>query len=53
MIKGKAVPGQALRVAGGSVSEISRHSAHVGGNVVRLTHRPPLFPGNIPGTHFF
>jgi len=23
-----------------------------GGKVVRLTHRPPLPPGNAPGTHF-
>ena len=23
-----------------------------GGKVVSLTHRPPLPPGNIPGTHF-
>ena len=23
-----------------------------GGKVVRVTHRPPLHPGNIPGTHF-
>ena len=31
---------------------ISRHLAHEGGKVVSLTHRPPLPPGNIPGTHF-
>ena len=23
-----------------------------GGNVVSLTQRPPLLPGNTPGTHF-
>jgi len=23
-----------------------------GGKVVSITHRPPLPPGNIPGTHF-
>jgi hypothetical protein len=23
-----------------------------GGEVVSLTHRPPLPPGNAPGTHF-
>jgi hypothetical protein len=23
-----------------------------GGKVVSLTHRPPLSPGNVPGTHF-
>jgi hypothetical protein len=38
-------PGQALR-------EISRQSAHEGGKVVNPMHRPPLPPGNIPGTHF-
>jgi hypothetical protein len=27
-------------------------SAHEGGKVVSPTHRPPLPPGNIPGTHF-
>ena len=27
-------------------------AAQDGGKVVRLTHRPPLPPGNIPGTHF-
>jgi len=26
--------------------------AQVGGKVVSLTHRPPLPPGNTPGTHF-
>jgi len=31
---------------------ISRHLAHEGGKVVSLTHRPPLPPGNISGTHF-
>jgi len=24
-----------------------------GGKVVSLTHRPPLPPGNTPGTHFY
>jgi hypothetical protein len=27
-------------------------TAQDGGNVVSLTHRPPLAPGNTPGTHF-
>jgi hypothetical protein len=26
-------------------------TAQDGGNVVNLTHRPPLPPGNTPGTH--
>ena len=33
-------------------SQISQQSAHVGGEVVYLTHQPPWPPGNIPGTHF-
>ena len=35
------------------VPRISRQSAHEGGKVVSSTHRPPLPPGNIPGTHFY
>ena len=27
-------------------------TAHDGGKVVSLTHRPPLPPGNTPSTHF-
>ena len=53
--KGKAVPLQAW-----SVPERSRKlrlldfttTAQDGGKVVSLTHRPPLPPGNAPGTHF-
>ena len=28
-------------------------TAQGGGKVVSLTHRPPLPPGNAPGTHFY
>ena len=53
--KGKAVPLQAC-----SGPEDSRKlrfpdfmtTAQDGGKVVSLTHRPPLNPGNTPGTHF-
>ena len=27
-------------------------TAQDGGKVISLTHRPPLPPGNVPGTHF-
>jgi len=54
-MKGKAVP---LRAWSGS--EGSRKlrfpdfttTAQDGGKVVSPTHRPPLPPGNTPGTHF-
>ena len=54
-VKGKAVPLQAR-----SDPEVSRNlrfpdfmtTAQDGGKVVSLTHRPPLLPGNTPGTHF-
>jgi hypothetical protein len=53
--KGKAVPLQPW-----SGPEVSRNlrfpdfmtTAQNGGKVVSLTHRPPLPPGNTPGTHF-
>jgi hypothetical protein len=38
-------PGVAQRVPGGLGSQISWHSAREGGEVVSLTHRPPLPPG--------
>jgi hypothetical protein len=45
-------PGQAQRVPEFSGSQISRHSAHEGGKIVRLPHRPSLHPVNISGTYF-
>jgi hypothetical protein len=41
-------PGQAVRAPGGWGFQ----SAHKGGKVGSPTHRPPLPPGDIPGTHF-
>jgi hypothetical protein len=35
-------PGVAQRVPGGLGSQISKHLAHDGGEVVSLKHRPPL-----------
>jgi len=43
---------QALSVPRGRGSQISRHPAHEGGKFIIPTHRPPLPPGNTPGTHF-
>jgi hypothetical protein len=45
-------PGQALRVSRGWGSQILRQSAHKGRRIVSPTHRPPLPPENILGTHF-
>jgi hypothetical protein len=36
------MPGQALRVPGGSEFQILRQLAHKGGKVIRPTQRPPL-----------
>jgi hypothetical protein len=55
LVKGKAVPLQTW-----SGQEDSRKlrfpdfmtRAQDDGTVVSLTHRPPLLPGNTPGTHF-
>ena len=52
--KGKAVPLQAWSGPEGSMKLRFPHymtTAQDGGKVVSLTHRPPLPPGNIPGTH--
>jgi hypothetical protein len=53
--KGKAVPLQAWSGPEGSrklrFPEFIT-TAQDGGKVVSLKHRPPLPPGNTPGTHF-
>ena len=54
--KGKAVPSQASSGPEGSRKLMFPDfmtTAQYGGKVVSLTHRPPLPPGNAPGTHFF
>jgi hypothetical protein len=53
--KGKAVPLQAWTGPEGSRKfrfPDLMTMAQDGGKVVSLTHRPPLPPGNAPGTHF-
>jgi hypothetical protein len=45
-------PSVAQRVPGVLGSQISWQSAQKGGEVVNLTHRSSLPPGNVPGTHF-
>ena len=54
-LKGKAVPLQAWSGPEGSRKlrfPDFMTTALDGGKVVSLTHRPPLPPGNTPGTHF-
>ena len=54
--KGKAVPLQAWSGPDGSrklrFPPDYMTTAHDGGKIVSLTHRPPLPPVNAPGTHF-
>ena len=53
--KGKAAPLQAWSGPEGSRKlrfPDFMTKAQDGGKVVSLTHRPPLRPGNTPGTHF-
>jgi len=53
--KGKSVPLQARSGPEGSRKLRSQDymtTAQDGGKVVNATHRPPLPPGNAPGTHF-
>jgi hypothetical protein len=53
--KGKAVPLQAWSGPEGSRKlRLADYmtTAQDGGKVVSLMHRPPLPPGNAPGTHF-
>jgi len=53
--KGKAVPLQAWSGPEGSRKlrfPDFMTTAQDSGKVVSLTHRPPLPPGNTPGTHF-
>ena len=53
--KGKAVPLQAWSGPEGSRKlrfPDCMTTAQDGGKVVSLKHRPPLPPGNAPGTHF-
>jgi len=54
--KCKSVPLQALSGPEGSRKLMFpdyMKTAQDGGKVVSLTHRPPLPPGNAPGTHFY
>ena len=53
-MEGKAVPLQAWSGPEGSRKLRFPHfmTTQGGGKVVSLKHRPPLPPGNFPGTHF-
>jgi hypothetical protein len=54
-VKGNAVPLQAWSDPEGSRKlrfPYIKTTAQDGGKLVSLTHRPPLLPGNTPGTHF-
>jgi len=51
-VKGKAFPLQAWSGPEKLRFPDFMTMAQNGGKVVSLTHRPPLPPGNIPGTHF-
>jgi hypothetical protein len=54
-MNGKAIPVQAwtdLWVPGSRGSQIFRQFVHESGKVVSPTHRPPLPPGDTPGTYF-
>jgi hypothetical protein len=56
VVKGKAVPLEAWSGPEGSRKlrfPDYMPTAQNGGKVVRLTHRPPLTPGNATGTHFW
>jgi len=44
-------PGRPLDLQEVEATRISRHSAREDVTVVSPTHRPPLPPGDIPGTH--
>jgi hypothetical protein len=44
-------PRRSQMVSGGWGSQILTQSEHEGGKVVSPTHRPPLPPANISGTH--
>jgi len=55
LVKGKAVPLQAWSGPEGSrkLRFPDFMTTAKDGGKVSLTHRPPLLPGNTPGTHFW